>query len=217
MKLFNRINIYNIENEDPNWRLIFVVLKFKHSHLIEGPKHKFSKICFKMEKKLKKTMKILIENSSQAETEKENAEKKRKLLVSGLLFLELICHEDKELFQFFNKLSVNKTSLKEFDEARKFIIENSRNKNSKEKNLKENIEEVLQHKFNKKMERTGRKSETSKNLSNFNRYLKQRIYEITEELVIFEDGTNFNQGKTIPIENFIDDKQLKEFIRKKKT
>ena len=51
-------------------------------------------------------------------------------------------------------------------------------------------------------------------MTNFAEYLKFKKYEVIEELSIFEktQETNHNENKRIPIENFLDDEEFKEFL-----
>ena len=121
--LFNRINISNIENENAFWTdLLNKHLEPKnkhlepmraiHSHKIINAKRKFFSLSLLFESKLRKIMKLMNDDTSYAA--------KEKLLVSGLVYLELLFHNEEEYLSIFEN-DFNKISLKEYIEAKKFI------------------------------------------------------------------------------------------------
>ena len=266
--LFNRINIFNIENENAFWTDLLnkhlEPMQAIHSHKIINAKRKFFSLSLLFESKLRKIMKLMNDDTSYAA--------KEKLLVSGLVYLELLFHNEEEYLSIFEN-DFNKISLKEYIEAKKFIRKISQNlptlpQNPKKPqstlnpdklkqnppNLITNINEELLKLFEKIAKRKreilkNKKSESNENLQevnlsstlklkklhsptlsknrffdydsknqeeNFHEYLKWKKYEIIEELVIFEtpkDGYKKTDNlKKIPIENFIEDQEFKEFI-----
>lgn len=164
LSLFNRINIINIENENAIWKELLDVAGPKQSQKILNCKYKFLKFCMKFESKLRKIMKLMNNDSSYAA--------KEKLLVSGLVFLELLCHDDKEDFEVLEKLDFNKSSFKEYVEATKFIRENvqnpkkSKNSQSITKFIEKKLERLFQSiaKFKRKILDNNKKTESIENL-----------------------------------------------------
>lgn len=242
LDFFTHININNIENENAIWTELLTISGSKNFQKIINSKSKFSSYCRKMENKLKKIMKIFKNESSSSA--------KEKLLVCGLVYLELLSHNDEELNKSFQKLNFKGTSIKEFNEAISFIRNSSKDlaKNIEDELLKlfkniskhkRKIEEKKKSSLNLLSSSTSHKRSPSKPklriralsktldnqiyyfnseqqlTKNFNEYLNFKKYEVIEELSIFEkthDDTHHNEAQRILIENFLDDKEFKEFL-----
>jgi len=109
---FNRVNICNIENENAIWTELLNVVDSKHSQKILNAKKKFLSFSMKMERKLRKNLRLQNNESSYS--------KKEKLLITGLVYLELLRYDENHDFNL-EKLNFNKSTLKEYGEAKKFI------------------------------------------------------------------------------------------------
>ena len=127
LSIFNRINIFNIENENAIWSEMLTVVDNKQSEKIMNAKQRFINFSWKMEKKLRKISRMRNNESSYY--------MKEKLLINGLVYLELLKYDETNDFNWEN-LNFNKTTLQEYWEAKKYI------KLSYE-NIKENIEGEL--------------------------------------------------------------------------
>ena len=133
LSLFNRINIYNIENDNTIWSPLLSVLEDKQSQKILNAKKKFIAFCLVTESKLRKI--IRLQNNESSYSTKEH------LLVNGLVYLELLKYDESQDFNW-EDLNFNKTTLKEYWEAKKFISNSF-------KNIKKNIENELLKLFKK--------------------------------------------------------------------
>ena len=241
LSIFNRINIFNIENENAIWSEMLTVVDNKQSEKIMNAKQRFINFSWKMEKKLRKISRMRNNESSYY--------MKEKLLINGLVYLELLKYDETNDFNWEN-LNFNKTTLQEYWEAKKYI------KLSFE-NIKENIEGELMKMFKKiaiykrnlakndenhvspkksheSLSSTGYFKPSSPSMiktidmnnrlyffdsdetmkANFTEYLKWKKYEVIDELMIFKDIDNIDgiENKQVAVEEFLEDGDFKEFI-----
>ena len=133
LKIFNRINIYHIENENALWTQMISEFDIKQTNKLLNAKKMLIDFSFRMEKKLLKIMRMT--------NNETNSSAKVELLITGLFYLELLLYNEKKDYNW-EKLNFNKTTLKEYWEAKTFITENFQN-------IKFNIEKELYHLFQK--------------------------------------------------------------------
>ena len=112
--------------------MLFVV-DYKQSEKILNAKRLFINFSLKMEKKLRKISRLINNESSYY--------MKEKLMINGLVYLEFIKYDEINDFDL-EKLNFNKSSLKEYWEAKKFIRLNF-------DKIKENIQAELIKMFKK--------------------------------------------------------------------
>ena len=133
LSILNQINIFNIENETTIWSELLKVVDNKQTQKILNSKEQFINFCLKIEKKVRKIIKL--QNNETSHHSKE------KLLINGLVYIELVRYDDSQVVNWEN-LNFNKSTLKEYWEAKKHI-------RSTYKSIKENIEDELLKLFKK--------------------------------------------------------------------